>query len=129
VVDNVTIKPVQNEAFIESMASCAGLLCGAGFEAPAEALYLGKKLMVIPMSNQYEQYCNAAGAATLGVPVIWKLDEANLDTVRRWVSSDLKITVDFPDQTADIVDLVLHNHLPTNQGPHLSLAEYLALKH
>jgi hypothetical protein len=35
------------------------------FETPAEALFLGKKLLVIPMTGQYEQECNAAALAAL----------------------------------------------------------------
>jgi uncharacterized protein (TIGR00661 family) len=38
----VTVHPVDNENFTTSMASSAGVLCGAGFETPAEALYLNK---------------------------------------------------------------------------------------
>src|SRR5690606_14148250 len=57
---NVKIQPIDNENFIKSMASSEGVLCGAGFETPAEALFLKKKLLVIPMKNQYEQHLNAA---------------------------------------------------------------------
>ena len=57
---NITIQPINNEAFIKSLATCTGVLCGAGFETPAEALFLKKKLLVIPMKTQYEQQCNAA---------------------------------------------------------------------
>ena len=53
---NVFIKPIRpNESFERSMAWSKGILCGAGFETPAEALFLKKKLMVIPMKGQYEQ--------------------------------------------------------------------------
>lgn len=114
-VGNVLLKPVQNDAFVKSMASAAGVLCGAGFETPAEAIFLGKKVMVIPMANQYEQYCNAAGAATLGVPYIWRLDQDNIPAVRQWVLNGQAIQVNWPDLTADIIDLVLHNHLKTDQ--------------
>src|SRR5690606_20591105 len=48
-LENVSVRPIDNEAFLESMASSSGILCGAGFETPAEALFLNKKLMVIPM--------------------------------------------------------------------------------
>ena len=67
---NCYIRPVSADAFTESFVSCQGILCGAGFETPAEALYMGKKVLIIPMKQQYEQHCNAAGAAELGVPVI-----------------------------------------------------------
>src|ERR1700753_1089237 len=66
---NVHVFPVNNEAFNKSLASCEGLLTGGGFEGPAEALFLKKKVMMIPMKGQYEQQCNALAASTLGVPV------------------------------------------------------------
>jgi uncharacterized protein (TIGR00661 family) len=69
---NVEIFPVNNEAFNKSLASCEGLLTGGGFEGPAEALFLKKKVMMIPMKGQYEQQCNALSASKLGVPVVPK---------------------------------------------------------
>ncbi|MDI6402957.1 glycosyltransferase family protein, partial [Balneolaceae bacterium ANBcel3] len=57
-INNVYIKPVNKTAYEQSLATCRGVICGAGFEAPSEALYLGKPLMVIPMKWQYEQQCN-----------------------------------------------------------------------
>lgn len=49
--ENVSIIPVDNSAFIKSLASCSGIICGAGFETPSEALFLKKKLLVIPMNG------------------------------------------------------------------------------
>ena len=37
------LKPIAGESFMEALRTCKGLLCSAGFEAPAEALYLGKE--------------------------------------------------------------------------------------
>jgi uncharacterized protein (TIGR00661 family) len=101
---NVQIFPVNNEAFNKSLASCAGLLTGGGFEGPAEALYLQKKVMMIPMLGQFEQQCNALAASKLGVPVIHAIDENFAAEVNKWVANDKKIKVDFPDETAQIVD-------------------------
>jgi len=67
---NVSVQPIHNERFIRSMASSEGILCGAGFETPAEALYMKKKLLVVPMKNQYEQQLNAAALSQMGVPLI-----------------------------------------------------------
>ena len=49
------------------------MLCGAGFETPAEALFLNKKLLVIPMKTQFEQKCNAQALKEMGVTVVKKL--------------------------------------------------------
>lgn len=69
---NVMVKPIDNLSFNKSLENCEGLLTGGGFEGPAEALYLGKKVLMIPMRNQFEQECNAEAAKQLGVPVIKK---------------------------------------------------------
>jgi uncharacterized protein (TIGR00661 family) len=108
---NITIVPINNKAFIESMASSAGVLCGAGFETPAEALYLKKKLMVIPMKGQFEQQCNAAALKEMGVPVIKSFRIKNLDKIKQWIKSDERVVVDYPDITEDILNKVLSEHI------------------
>ena len=89
------------------MAESKGVLCGAGFETPAEALYMGKKLMAIPMKGQYEQQCNAAALMEMGVPIIKTLKTKHLDKLKQWVESSKKVDVYYPDITAEIIDRVL----------------------
>ena len=115
---NVTVRKIDNRAFIESMAACTGVLCGAGFEGPAEAMYLNKKVLVIPMLTQYEQHCNAAGAAAMGATVIKTLHEKHYDTIRNWIDKGPKISVNYPDITADIVAQIMTeqaNYQPQDQ--------------
>jgi uncharacterized protein (TIGR00661 family) len=100
---NVQVIPVNNEGFNISLASCEGLLTGGGFEGPAEALFLQKKLMMIPMQGQYEQQCNALAASRLGVPVLQAIGDGFVDHLKKWIKEDNKIWVDFPDETAQIV--------------------------
>lgn len=109
---NVHIQPIENSAFIKSMASSTGVLCGAGFEGPAEALYLGKKVMVIPMQAQYEQQCNAAAAAQMGVPVIKFLGRKYYGKIKWWLMNDERVKVNFPDNTADVVAQLIAEHTP-----------------
>lgn len=104
---NISIYPIDNESFIQSMASSKGVLCGAGFETPAEALHMRKKLMVIPMKGQYEQQCNAAALSEMGVPVIKSLKTKHLDKLRKWIASPARIEVYYPDITENIVDRLL----------------------
>jgi uncharacterized protein (TIGR00661 family) len=117
---NVTIQPINNEAFIKSMASSEGVLCGAGFETPAEALFMNKKLMVIPMKGQYEQHCNAAALKEMGIPVIKSLKPAHLSKIKYWIAEGKPVQVDYPDITEDIIQNILSAHTaPISQ---LSLA-------
>lgn len=113
---NISVKKIDNHAFIRSMASSAGVLCGAGFEGPAEAMYLGKKVLVIPMHAQYEQQCNAAGAASMGATVIKTLDSKYCDTIRQWLHEGQPIQVTYPDITADIVEHLIHAHAPAQKA-------------
>lgn len=109
---NVSVKKIDNRAFIESMAASAGVLCGAGFEGPAEAMYLGKKIMVIPMLTQYEQQCNAAGAAAMGATVVKTLDEKHHNIIREWLERGRSIEVDYPDITEEIIAKIIKEHAP-----------------
>ncbi len=101
--DNITVSLITNDAFVEDMAKSKGVLCGAGFETPAEALFLKKKLMVIPMKGQYEQQCNAVALGQMGVPVIKQLDESQFGEISNWLDSTDKIKVNYPDLTPMIV--------------------------
>lgn len=117
---NVHIQPIENTAFIKSMASSAGVLCGAGFEGPAEALYLGKKVMVIPMQQQYEQQCNAAAIEKLGVPVIKYLGRKYYDRIKWWLMNDERVKVNFPDQTTEIIHKLIAEHAPATTLPNVA---------
>lgn len=112
-VKNIMVHPINNDAFIASMANASGVLCGAGFETPAEALFLKKKLMVIPMKRQYEQHCNAAALSNLGVPVIKSLKKKHLEKIEAWVQNNSKVSVNYPDITENIIDTVFKKHFTT----------------
>lgn len=119
---NCLVQPVNAKFFTESFISCQGILCGAGFETPAEALYMGKKLLVVPMKQQYEQHCNAAGAAELGVPVIKSLKKKHLEKVAQWLYHSDAIKVNYPDETSIIIDAILERipELSAKEEKHIS---------
>lgn len=110
-VGNVSIMPIDSKSFIKSLASCAGTICGAGFGATSEALFLKKKLLVIPMKAQYEQHINAATLAKMGVPVIKSLKEKYADVIENWLESDKIVEVNYPDITEQIIDKILKEQL------------------
>lgn len=114
-IANVKVSPISNELFNSSLENCEGLLTGGGFEGPSEAIYLGKKLMMIPMKNQFEQGCNAEAARLLGVSVIKKIDGQFLPALKHWVNHPQKIEIDFPDQTAQIIENLMHKFAPRNR--------------
>ena len=82
-----------------SMSSAKGVLCGAGFETPAEALFLNKKLMVVPMKKQYEQHYNAAALKQLGVPVLKKVSKKRIVAIQEWLETDERVAAQYDDKT------------------------------
>jgi uncharacterized protein (TIGR00661 family) len=56
---NTTIKPADPIGFMDLLINCSGVITGGGFETVAEALYLNKPVLTIPIKGQYEQECNA----------------------------------------------------------------------
>ena len=119
---NVRVWPVSGPAFLASLARAEGVLCGAGFETPAEALFLGKKLLAMPMKQQYEQQCNAAALAKMGVPIVKNFKDKNMATLDNWLHRGQPVAVDYPDQTAAIVDRLLREQLPTLAFPQAASA-------
>lgn len=107
---NITIQPLNNELFLESMASSKGVLCNAGFGTTSEALFLKKKLLVIPMKTQYEQHCNAAMLKTMGIAVVKKLKKKHHDKIEAWIEDKRTVKVNYPDITEKIIDIMIENH-------------------
>ena len=114
-VNNVWIKPIDQSVFTKSLKDCKGVLCGAGFELPAEALFLGKKLMVIPMAGQYEQLCNAECLRLMGAAIIDKLCLLNKRVVTSWLQSKAIIEVHYPNQTREILSSIIEKNEVVNR--------------
>jgi len=65
---------------------------------------------MIPMKGQYEQQCNALAASKLGVPVISEIDDHFVYHINNWLSGGEKVTVNFPDETAQIIDNMIKQY-------------------
>jgi uncharacterized protein (TIGR00661 family) len=109
--ENISIYPVTNKAFVQSMVSSKGVFCGAGFQTPSEALYLKKKLLVIPMKGQYEQQCNAAALGLLGISSLKNLKQKQYEKLKNWVESDATVLLDFPDETEWVLEQIIDTEL------------------
>lgn len=120
---NVHIQPINNDAFINSFVNCTGILCGAGFETPAEALFLKKKLMVIPMKGQYEQQCNAAALATMSVPVIKSLKLKHLEKIENWVNGKKYLSVNYPNTTSRVINQLIKKHAKESPATKATLGD------
>jgi uncharacterized protein (TIGR00661 family) len=63
----LTFHALDGKRFLSMMAGCRGVVCTAGFESVAEATYLGKPLLCIPLQNHVEQAMNAIEASARGM--------------------------------------------------------------
>lgn len=104
---NITFIPVDNKAFNQSIIECSGIITGAGFETPAEALYLGKKLLCLPIKGQYEQWCNAEALKHFNVPIIKAIDDNFVNEVRSWLSHSNAKKLALSNNTYEIVQHVI----------------------
>nr|MCU0374824.1 glycosyl transferase [Chitinophagaceae bacterium] len=94
-----------------SLLHCHGIITGGGFETPAEALYLKKKLMCIPIRGQYEQECNAAALQQAGITV---LDDADTDHFAADIETWLNTADTEIDQQANNIGQTLDYILQLN---------------
>jgi len=108
----ISVFPISGEAFVQSVASSAGVICGAGFETPAEVLYLEKKLMVVPMKSQYEQKCNAVALKKLGVPVLKKLRKRHLSKIEKWLDNKEVVEVKYKPVAEKAVERLMKKFAP-----------------
>lgn len=105
-IGNISIHPVENAGFVRSMATATGVLCGAGFETPAEALFLQKKLLIVPMKKQVEQHYNAAALREMGVPVLKNLKKTHLHSIAAWLDAESRVVVNYENLTQKIIDTI-----------------------
>jgi uncharacterized protein (TIGR00661 family) len=106
---NILFIPVGKTAFNKSLIHCKAIITGAGFETPAEALYLGKKLLVIPIRGQYEQLCNGAALQKMGIPVLKALDAGWEAAFHAWMGQKKKPSLHLEYSTENIVSYLMHN--------------------
>lgn len=111
---NLTFIPVNQKLFNESLVNCSGIVTGAGFETPAEALHLGKKLMVIPVKGQYEQLCNAAALERKGVTVLEKMEEDFSEHFTRWMENTAVPDIRFFKDSRAIVTNMMEKAFASN---------------
>lgn len=92
--------------FMKDLIHSQIVITNAGFETPAEALALNKRLMVIPIKGQYEQLCNAEALKGFGVPVFKTLQQLT-DNFSSVLLQEPQKKLNLYDTTADIVKKVM----------------------
>ncbi len=89
------------------MIKSPGVITGAGFETPAETLFLGKKLICLPIQGQYEQLCNAEALKDFNVPIIHSITDAFPQLIGDWLNAGVQKQLVPEHSTAAIVEKVM----------------------
>lgn len=110
-LENIGIYPIDQKRYLNALKDCSGVICGAGFELPSEALFLKKKLLVVPIKNQYEQLCNAEALKLLGVPVMENLSNHNIELIRNWMDQQNTIDIEVETNPNFIIDRLILRHM------------------
>jgi len=106
---NILFLPVDRCLFDQSLVSCTGLITGGGFETPAEAIHLGKKIISIPIRGQYEQVCNASALEKLGITCLRNIDE-NFSTIfHSWMSRKASVRIDYSKTIPEALEYLFSN--------------------
>jgi uncharacterized protein (TIGR00661 family) len=123
---NISICPLDRASFLQRLANCKGVITAAGFSTTADALYLRKKLLVIPQKNQFEQKCNALALKNMGVTVVKKLKKKYVPELLTWMYSSDIVKVDYPDNSELIVQTILNAGVTTSKHSpvHLPVVDF-----
>lgn len=114
-IGNITYFPISNEWFNQSLISCHGIITGGGFETPAEALYMQKRLLSIPIRGQYEQRCNAAALQQMGVMVLEDADTDHFaEDIEQWLQQKKPKIIQRANDINSTLALVMAKAASTN---------------
>ena len=121
---NIVYQPIRKDLFDDSFIHCTGIITGAGFETPAEALYMNKKILCIPIRGQYEQLCNAEALKKFRVPIIERPGSLFARDVQRWMNAPNPNKLILESQTADIIEAVVQKGLSIKEDPELFFCQF-----
>lgn len=106
-IKNVTLKPFSEIGFKKDLIENKYLITNAGFQLPAEALFIGKKILCKPLEGQPEQEHNAKILNDLGYATISKT--IDIKSINDWLHLSKKIKIDFPDPLELIINIIENN--------------------
>jgi hypothetical protein len=67
-------------------------------------------VLLFGLFGLFELVCLALSASRLGVPVVSEINDKFNGHLNHWINDSKKIVVDFPDETAAIVDKLVKQY-------------------
>ena len=109
-LDHITVNPVSHQAFHQQLKNCAGVISNAGFELSSEALSYGKKLLIKPLSGQYEQLCNIIALKAIGRAT--SMDQLDQKILAEWLEQPAVEPIAYPEVAPPLADWILNPKRP-----------------
>ena len=97
-------RPFSRDGFQRDLASCAGVICNAGFGLISEAIQYGKKILTRPLRGQVEQLSNARVLERLGLAVVMTESDAYL--LEAWLEMLSPRAAAYPDVATVLADWI-----------------------
>ncbi len=104
--EHITLYKFSRNNFQKLQGVCDGVISGAGFELPSEAIHLGQKLLLLPLAKQMEQQSNALALAALQRATI--IDAFSFDGLNNWLLSPSIEAQPYPDISQEVVKWLIH---------------------
>ncbi|WP_407332101.1 MJ1255/VC2487 family glycosyltransferase [Enterovibrio sp. 27052020O] len=92
---NVALRPLSKNDFHQALFACHGVIANGGFELPSEALSLGKKLLLKPLTGQFEQQSNVTTLDMLGLAST--MESLDVKVIRQWLAHSDSQRVKYPE--------------------------------
>ncbi|MFC3022539.1 MJ1255/VC2487 family glycosyltransferase [Vibrio zhugei] len=124
---NLQLRPLCRDGFQEHLRSCAGVMANGGFELASEALSLGKKMLLKPLSGQFEQQSNVATLEHLGLAS--SMDYLDPSAVRQWLDEAPGERVIYPNVAFAISDWIVAGDWAHQDGLFHSLWQQVNFPH
>jgi predicted glycosyltransferase len=116
---HVTLFPIDESSFVQSITRCAAVICTAGNQTIGEALFLEKPVLAIPEPLAFEQQINAMALEQTACGASCSLEELNSTHIARFLEAlptyrtrlsairTLYPTLDATDMVANRIEEVL----------------------
>ena len=102
--ENIRLRPIDRVHFTNKLMRCKGVICHTGFQLTSECLYLGKKLLVVPIKHQIEQIYNTRTLSKFGVISSENLEVPIFDD---FFQNDYSVKLNYIDEMKSLSERIL----------------------
>jgi uncharacterized protein (TIGR00661 family) len=102
--ENCNLRPIDKVQFTEKLIRCKGVICHTGFQTTSECLYLGKKMVVIPIKKQIEQIYNTNILKKMGVLAA---DNLEIPIFNKFFENDYSVKLNYQDEMGIVCEEIL----------------------